>query len=210
MKKIKPSDIFTKRRITGLVFLAGALITAWAALHTKGFMQQMLSVLSIFFDMGALYCICISMESERKCAKRIKSFMVSFTRAVFKFIKKVMDKLSLSHGKSFNTVKMIKGYNDVTEKAGGDYADKKKKKKHKRYKYMDNVEKVRFLYEKRVTGAIKNGIEIEESMTPIEAGDIMAREKYMKDNNDILIETYNQARYDDKSVITDDMVKKIQ
>ena len=38
----------------------------------------------------------------------------------------------------------------------------------------------------------------------------MAREKYMKDNNDILIETYNQARYDDKSVITDDMVKKIQ
>lgn len=136
--------------------------------------------------------------------------MVSFTRAVFKFIKKVMDKLSLSHGKSFKTVKMIKGYNDVTEKAGGDYADKKKKKKHKRYKYMDNVEKVRFLYEKRVTGAIKNGIEIEESMTPIEAGDIMAREKYMKDNNDILIETYNQARYDDKSVITDDMVKKIQ
>ena len=34
--------------------------------------------------------------------------------------------------------------------------------------------------------------------------------KYMKKSEDILIGTYNVARYDDEAIITDEMVKRIK
>ena len=202
--------LLTKRRIKGLILLGISLVLALMTLCTNRFVEQMLSAVSIVCLLIGLDYILITPELGKKITLVIEEILLFITKKVFYYIRKIISKFSFSNGKSFKGARMIKGYSDITEHINENGSVVKSKKRHKRYKNMDNIEKVRFLYEKKVTGAIKKGVPIEESMTPNEAGETMKTKKYMKKSEDILIGTYNVARYDDEAIITDEMVKRIK
>lgn len=207
--KLNMSGLFTKRRIKGLGYLTVAVITAAGTYYTNGFIEQILSSVSIICDLQALNYIFTDEGTGRKIGKKIEKIMLRITKALLNFAKRIIEKFSFSNGRSFKGARMAKEYSDIKERTEGGIPGRRKKKKYKRYKYMSNVEKVRFLYDKKVTGAIKKGVPLEEYMTPNEAGRIMMDEKYMKRSENVLIGTYNAARYDDEAVITDEMVDEI-
>lgn len=202
--------LLTKRRIKGLIILFISLVTSTATMFVNKFAEQMLSAVSIVSLLIALDYILITPEKGRKIVCAIKEILIFVTQKIFDFVKMVISRFSFSNGRSFKATGMIKGYSDTSERINtGSYVTKTKKK-HKRYKNMDNIEKVRYLYEKKITGALKRGIPLEESMTPNEAGELMKQRRYMKKSENVLIGTYNFARYDEEALITDEMVKNIK
>lgn len=231
-------DFFNRRRRVGLcVFFTGILFVI-LTFYTNYFVHRLCEFLAIvcipvgiyLFFVPAFVIRIILQELERimlsitrKIHENLKRLTGRFTkivnkvgkvaRAITKFIRNIArrlrDKFSFGTNGIYKGARLAKGYVDVKERAeaGKGKAVRRKKKK---YKYMDNVEKVRYLYEKKVTGAMKSGIEVEESMTPNETGDMLVVRRYMKNESKELIDKYNFARYDDEAVITDDMVERVK
>ncbi len=116
--------------------------------------------------------------------------------------------LNMATGARNSDLKVITGYEDKV------FSVKQKKKKrrasYKSYRLMDNREKVRFLYYKAVTKAIRKGFFFKESDTPFEVNERLIKRKYYKDGQRCLSEMYNVCRYDEMSDITDEMVKEMK
>lgn len=142
-------------------------------------------------------------------ADKAKFLISSIREAIRKIVQKLKDKFSLNANGIYKGARIAKEYVDVKEKIPS-FTKKASKKRRKKYKDMDNIEKIRFLYEKKITGAMKKGIKIEENMTPGEAGNMLVARKYMNNEGMELIDNYNIARYDDEAVMTDDVVERVK
>lgn len=231
-------DFFNRRRRAGLcVFFAGLLFVI-LTFYTNYFVYHLCKFLAILcipvgiylFFVPAFVIRIILQELERvmlfitrKIHENLKKLTSRFTkivnkvgkaaRAITKFIRNIvrrlMDKFSFGTNGIYKGARLANGYVDVKEKAAVGKG-KAVRRKRKKYKYMDNVERVRYLYEKKVTGAMKSGIEVEESMTPNEIGGMLVVRRYMKNESMELIDKYNFARYDDEAIITDDMVERVK
>ena len=102
-------------------------------------------------------------------------------------------------------LKVITGYEDNV------FSLQKKKKKrkanYKSYRLMDNREKVRFLYYKTVTKAMRKGYAFREADTPTQVNLRLIKRKYLKSQNMQLSGMYNVSRYDSEGLISDEMVE---
>ena len=230
--------IFNKRRRVGLCVLFTGILFAILTSFTNYFLHLVCKAIAIVCISVGLYIIFIPSYVSRIILEELKSIMFSITRKILSNLKRLTDKLTKVMSKvgsvfsiitkfirnvikkikekfSFGTngaykgPRMANGYVDVKEKAAIDKGKAVRRKK-KKYKNMNNVERIRFFYERKVTGAMKSGIEVEESMTPNETGTMLVSHKYMKDESMELIDKYNFARYDDEAVVTDDMVERVK
>lgn len=100
---------------------------------------------------------------------------------------------------------IIRGYEDeissVEERKAG-----KRRKRYKKWRDMDNKERVRFIFAKRMSKRIREGFEYEFSATPYENTErLVASSREEKDIYE-LTDTYNRARYDEGYVPEDDRV----
>lgn len=90
----------------------------------------------------------------------------------------------------------IKNYNDEEVSIGGMSALKKRKRpKFKKWKEMDDSEKIRYIYAKRNMKHIKKGYYYNETYTPNETLDEMIRKNIENKETGELFSNYYPARY---------------
>lgn len=217
-------SFFNRRRVAGLCVGAAAVLFAVLSMYSNYWVYYLCKTLCVMCILIALYLIFLSPSVRKVLLEILEEVLLRITRrileiaekiidvitnAIRKIIKKIKDKFSFGTNGSYKGKRMAKGYVDIKEKVGAN-GRKGARKRKKKFKDMDNVEKVRFLYERKMVGAIKNGIRVEESMTPNEAGSMLVKYRHMKNEGMELIDKYNFARYDDEGVITDDMVERVK
>lgn len=203
--------LINKRRIRGLVFLLMAIVTAVMTFFVKDvIMEQFVSILSLVFDVLAINRIFFSEDFKKNSINYIRKVILRLSEKVINALTKLFGKMNMFSDKKFKRLSIIRDYKDSIEKLDYNSKDKIKRKKRKKYKNMTNVEKTRFLYEKKVNGAIKKGIKIEKNMTPIESSNKMIQKEYIEKPDIVLADTYNLARYNDEADITNIMVENIK
>lgn len=222
MHKLK--SFFNRRRMAGLCFAAAAVLFAVLSMYANYWVYYVCKALCVMCILIALNLIFLSPSIRKILLEVLEEILLRITRrileiadkiievitnAILKIIKKIKDKLSFGTNGSYKGKRMAKGYVDIKEKVGAN-GRKGARKRKKKFKDMDNTEKVRFLYERKIAGAIKNGIRVEESMTPNEAGGMLIKYRHMKNESMELIDKYNYARYDDERVVTDEMVERVK
>lgn len=145
-------------------------------------------------------------DKVKKIVSKAASIIFNLTIGV---IFRIFDSLlNMTVGDRIGDLKVITGYEDkvfsVQKKR------KKRKAEYKSYRLMDNREKVRFLYYKTVTKAIRKGFFFKEADTPIEVNNRLMQRKYLKNVDMQLSSFYNISRYDSDGVITDEMVEMMK
>lgn len=229
---------FNRRRRAGLCVFFTGIVFVILTFYTNYFVHRLCKMLAIVCIPVGIYLFLVPSFFTRIILQELEKIMLFITRKIHENLKRLTDKFAKIVNKvgsvarvitkfirnivkrlkdkfSFGTngiykgARMAKGYVDVKERAAAGKGKAVRRKK-KKYKNMNNVEKVRYHYEKKITGAMKSGIKIEESMTPNEKGNMLVSHKYMKNESMELIDKYNFARYDEEAVITDDMVERVK
>jgi len=197
--------IFTKRRIWGIVFLITSVILAfYIELAEKSETEKKAAeIITIFF----LYLSITHMYFEKNIRKNI-------ILRLKEFIKRKLDNIikyfEIRKTKKYRDPEFIKGYTDVSTRIQISPFIRKKKKKFKNYKNMNNREKIRFLFYKRVKKEVKRGYVFKDYMTPSENIKGMLNDKYLIKNSNEIIDIYNEARYNDKSEVIEDTVFQME
>ncbi len=167
---------------------------------------------------AGIYCtICVAMFFLTAITIIVNDWGVKVVKRAQKIVKFVFDMtiglvfrlfdalLNMTHADRNGKLKIITGYVDKEFSVGRE--KRKKRANYKRYKLMDNREKVRYLYYKIVTKAVRKGFGFKESDTPYEVNGKLVNRKYLKNNDMKLGEIYNISRYDSEGEITDKMVE---
>lgn len=218
------SCFFNRRRIIGLCAAGFAVLFGVLSEYANYMLHYVCIGICIAFIITAINLIFLTPSIRKVILNVLEEMLLRFTKrilniaekivtviaeAIRKIINKIKEKFSFGTNGAYKGRRMAKDYVDIKERVGVN-ARKNSKKRKKKYKDMDNIERIRFLYEKKVTGAIKSGVKVEESMTPNEAGGMMIEYRHMKSEGMELIDKYNFARYDDEVVITDEMVERVR
>ena len=161
-----------------------------------------LTIMMFFITLITIY-IFNMVDKVKKVVKKVAEIVFSLTVGV---IFRVFDALlNMTSANRTGNLKVITGYEDkvfsVRERK------KKRKANYKSYRKMDNREKVRFLYYKAVTKAVRKGFFFKEADTPFEVNDKLIKRKYYKKGETQLGEIYSVSRYDSESEVTDEMVE---
>lgn len=208
-----------KRRTKGYICLSMAVLFAvLTVVYREKYLISMASA-SILFDLLTLNYIFLEKifsEAKKKLSDRFHFFMEVFagivilaTKKTVGIFKRIAAKLSLSGGRGYRGSNLAKGYYDYSEKIEkGKVA--RVKRKRKRYKNMDNREKIRYLYDRKLTEAEKKGAAFTGDMTPLETEAVMLEKRYMSEKQHIIIAGYNEARYNDEAQIGDEMVDMVK
>lgn len=174
----------------------------------EGFVILGFGVIVDFIMLERVYLLQNIFEKE-KTKKSIKSFLERILLLVVNFARKILDKSTVIKHMKLRFAGQITGFNDEKISINHSRA-KRKKKKYKKYKEMNNIERVRYFYDKKTYSAKKKGVNIELNNTPNEAFEIMKKAKYIKEEGKMLISEYNNARYNDKAEISDEIVEKLR
>lgn len=186
--------------LIGCVFLAFYLLLPVESPYKSMFFAPTI----IMFCLTLITIHHFGMEDKvKKVVKKIASVVFSVTIGlIFKMFDALLNMTTT--GKN-SDLKVITGYEDNV------FSLQKKKKKrkanYKSYRLMDNREKVRFLYYKTVTKAVRKGYAFREADTPFEVNLRLIKRKYLKNQNMQLSGIYNVSRYDSEGIISDEMVE---
>ncbi len=163
------------------------------------------TILMLFVTLITIYVFNM-VDKVKSVVKKVAGVVFNLTIGV---IFRVFDALlNMTNASRTGNLKVIKGYED---KVFSVREQKKKRRAHyKSYRKMDNREKVRFLYYKAVTKAVRRGFGFRESDTPFEVNDRLIERKYYKSGEKKLGEIYSVGRYDSESYITDEMVEEMK
>ena len=165
------------------------------------------SVCVVMFFFTAITLITTDLKSRAqkviKKAGRFAKFVFDMTIGL---VFRIFDALlNMTHTNRNGKLKIITGYQDKEIAVARE--KHRRRASYKRYKLMDNREKVRYLYYKIVTKAMRKGFGFKESDTPYEVNGKLVDRKYIKNRDMQLGGIYNISRYDSKSEITDKMVE---
>ena len=135
----------------------------------------------------------------------IKEFVEKF---VGKVVKKIAELLGLTGGRGYGDKRFLQDYKDVSIKIGK--TPSKKKKFAKKYKDMDNRERIRFFYSRMMNRQIKKGYKFKPSRTASEHGEILLKYEKISQEGEFLFDSYNVARYNERGIITDENVENVK
>ncbi|MBP3338447.1 MAG: hypothetical protein J6L69_03500 [Lachnospiraceae bacterium] len=164
--------------------------------------------LTLIFLFAAIITIYINDYGNQviSAVKKVASVLYNLTIG---FVSRVFDILfNMATGNRESRLKKISGYEDTVYSV--DRKRKKRKAEYKKYKDMNNSEKVQFLYYKSVTKAIKKGFYFKESDTAFEVNERMLDRKYLKNSGFELGEIYSVGKYAADGRVTDEMVEKMK
>jgi len=138
----------------------------------------------------------------KKIAKRVGKLIKSVYRLISQF--------ELVKGRRSNLKLKTEGYTDSQTAL-----EKRRRSGHKRFKSkpwnkMDEKERVRYLYAKRVFKWMKKGYEIDESDTPNEIAQKSAAWPEGGIESEKLIHAYNRVRYNDNCIIDEEITNIYQ
>lgn len=161
-----------------------------------------LTIMMFFITLITIYVFNMT-DKVKKVVKKVAEVVFNLTVGV---IFRVFDALlNMTTANRTGSLKVITGYEDkvfsVREQK------KKRRANYKSYRKMDNREKVRFLYYKAVTKAVRKGFGFREADTPFEVNERLIERKYYKNQETQLGEIYSVGRYDSQCEITDEMVE---
>lgn len=209
-EKIKKIKYIINRMKKGIIWIIMGVFLIMYRPYVGEFGKQLFltaGVLCIIY--GVLY-IFWNYLSKSRAVMVIGRTIKRMAEAIDKVIKKILGKFSMSQGARFSNARYIKGYEDTSEKASANIREIKNKKKRKRFKNMDAIEKIRYIYEKRTLYAIKRGAEIEGYMTPRQVGTEMEKKGIFAEDNKKFIELYNYVRYDEQAVVDEKAVHQLR
>lgn len=195
--------------IGAAVFLLAAFVCMY--LMTKAvpgsdeqFWLQVIAVLCL-----ALSGVCIASDNR---GKKLKEFFEKVREAIQEFVEKLVTKLAnllgLTGGRGYGDKRFLQEYTDVSVKVGKNPS--KKKKFSKKYKDMNNRERIRFFYSKLMNRQIKKGYRFKSSRTASEHGEILLKYEKISQEGQQLFDSYNVARYDTRGIITEENVEKVK
>lgn len=161
----------------------------------------------------AFFLAVLNIINNEHMGKKVYSVVKTVAGFVFDIsiglVIKVFDALlNISSNSRGDRLVNITGYKDNVLKVRAD--KKKKRARFKNWKNMDNKERVRFLYYKTVTGAIKKGYRFKKWETPNETGEGMIKGRYVKPEKQLVVECYNETRYNDNAVVSHEIVEKLR
>jgi len=174
-----------------------------------------LTEVTVYTGPAALICAFIGWFLVRRyefkqVARTFGQFAGLLFEVVGTIIRRIQNALGMSSG-SHKGVFHIKNYDDETESIGnGAGHTRKRRPKFKKWKDMDNQEKVRFIYAKRNLKHIKKGYVYKESATPNEVLEDMIGKKLETEQTRELYDLYNPARYKLKFDVSDDETIKLK
>lgn len=113
----------------------------------------------------------------------------------------------MSRGKSFGNTKFIGEYSDTFYKVR---KNENRKEPQKRYRDMDNKERIRFFYGKMIKKQIYKGYSFRYSATVNEIGEDLINKKRISEKSSIIFQFYNEARYNTRADITDENVERMK
>lgn len=142
--------------------------------------------------------LCLSGESG-------KVFFASFKDSVRKILEGIFGSRT---GKEYHAADYIRGFHDES------YHVRKQEKgvraARKRYKEMDNRERIRYFYSELLKKQRRKGFSFSFSNTANEIGRKMEEEKRISEKGRIFFQKYNEARYNLNADITSEEVEKMK
>lgn len=185
--------------------------SAASGAYLRGYWKQ-LSLIIITAVLAAALLLYLYYKLQKttipdKLIKAIKKILGLAAGLIIDLIAKAYELLSLTTSRG---LQQIKGYKDERIKIEYTKEEYKSKIRFKKWKKMDNRERIRYLYAKSIIRWIKAGFDFETYDTPKEIGVKLESQKRMKNEDQPLFDLYNQARYEQNSEIDDDMVNQMQ
>lgn len=156
---------------------------------------------------GAIFCATGESGEHRfkKLAEAGKAFWGHLKASIMKILEGVFGSRI---GKEFKSTAFIRDFQDES------YRIRKKEKGirtvRKRYKDMDNRERIRYFYRGLLKKQWKKGFSFSFSNTANEIGRKMEEEKRISEKGRIFFHQYNEARYNMDADITSEEVEKIK
>lgn len=193
----------------GIFFLtAAAVITGvCASLEQDDSVRIWYQILAAICIAGALVCVFGEEGTKglKKAATACKEFFQSFAG---KFIQVIASIFGVRLGRGYQGASFIRDYRDTSYKIKKNTGFQKRAQK--RYKDMNNRERIRYFYGKLVNKQIKKGFSFQYSYTANEVGKKLMENEKISHASEILFVKYNEARYNICADITEEDVEKIK
>lgn len=191
-----------------ILFLAAAIIFAAASMEFEpsDSMRHWYQILAAVCIAGALMCV-FGEDGAKGLQKAVRGFRNFFQGFAKKVAKAIASMFGIRSGKGYKGATFIRDYQDTFTKVKKTSA---LKKPQKRYKDMNDSERIRYFYGKLVNKQIKKGFPFRCSFTANEIGKRLIEDKKISPSSQVLFQTYNEARYDIKADITTEDVEKIK
>lgn len=192
-----------------LLFLTSAavIVTVSAGLEPEDSSRLWYQMLAAVCIAGALVCAFgeDGAKGLKKAAEACREFFQSFAEKVIQMISSIF---GTRIGKGYKGASFIKDYKDTSCKIRK--TSVRQKKTWKRYRDMNNRERIRYFYGKLVNKQIKKGFPFKYSLTASEVGRELIETGKISPASELLFEEYNEARYNIGADITDEDVEKIK
>ncbi len=191
-----------------LCMIAGVICIFLMTKTKAGTKEQLVwQVLAVVFFALALICVAGD-EKGSKLKKIFESFKDAIEEVIGKIIAKIAELFGMSGGRGYGDKRFLQGYEDVSIKV--EKKQSKKKRFEKKYKDMDNRERIRFFYSKMMNKQIKKGYKFKWSKTPTEHERILLEYDKIEKDGTLLFDSYNEARYYKNAVITEENVENVK
>lgn len=141
----------------------------------------------------------------KKAVAACKEFFQSFAGKIIQAIASIF---GMRLGRGYQGASFIRDYRDTSYKVKKENV--LRKKAQKRYRDMDNRERVRYFYGKLVNKQIKKGFSFQYSYTANEVGKKLMESEKISHASEILFVKYNEARYNAGANITEEDVEKVK
>lgn len=191
-----------------ILFLAAAVIftTVSMEFEPSDSTRQRYQMFAAICIAGALMCVFgeDGAKGLKKAAQGIRGFFQGFAKKVAGVLASMF---GMRSGKGYKGAGLIRDYQDTSVKIKRGAAQKKPQK---RYKDMNNAERIRYFYGKLINKQIKRGFCFRSSDTADEIKKQLIENRKIASSSKVLFQKYNRARYDTKADITEDDVEKIK
>lgn len=191
-----------------IFFLAAAIIFTIISMEyeSSDSTRQWYQMFAAVCIAGALICVFgeDGAKGLKKAAQNFRSFFQGFAK---KIVQKFASMFGMRSGKGYKGTGFITDYQDTSIKIKKNTVQKKNQK---RYKDMNNAERIRYFYVKLLHRQIKKGFLFRCSFTADEIEKQLLEDKKISSCSHGLFQIYNEARYNIKADITSEDVEKIK
>lgn len=173
--------------------------------------KQIFSWMRLVCFLGVLWQ-CFLLCDESNPAEKIKEALFRFLLFVGNGVGRVLDFFfgMTQSARGRRGIEEIKGFQEQTNSIAGSFMKRWRKPKYKKWKHMNNKEKIRFLYYKSVSRHSKKDIEFSYQKTAWEIYGELEEKNRLQVADAKLFHKYNEVRYRKGTDVTDEEVKGCQ
>lgn len=177
----------------------------WGALR---YLCMMATILQLFWISEAKTRI---FHGIRRLGEGIKSVGLGLVKQIGNGLLRIYDFFQMAQGSGRTRERIqIQGYTDTTISLKESFRKRKKAPYYKRWKAMDNREKVRYLYYREVNSYRKKGYQLMRCDTPKETRQKLLAEKRINPGGERIFDIYETIRYQEGKSVEDTVVNTLK